>query len=83
MSENKPDIALISLDSKAIDSWEACYYLKGKLDVPVVFLGNSTNEEIWTRVVRAGAEHYFEESVSVPILEARLKAILRRYNKLK
>ena len=80
MSGKKPDIALISLDSKSIDSWEACYRLKGKMDIPVVFLGKKSTKEIWTRAVRAGAEHYVEEPVIVPVLEARMKAILRRYN---
>jgi len=58
---------------------EACTELQNIFGVPVILLGEDPTEQAWVRAVEAGADFYLRKPFSYPVLIARVKAILRRY----
>ena len=76
-----PDLAIIDLESPLMNSWEACVYLHDNYSMPVILLGRAPGERVWEKAFEAGADYYIEEPCSKVVLVAKIKAILRRYNR--
>jgi len=75
----KPDIVIMDEVLPSGDAMEACYQLHGTFGIPVILLGEDSSDEVWGRVMEAGADLYLLKLVRYRELVARVKAILRRY----
>ncbi len=76
-----PHMAIVDEVLPGGDGFEACSQLHGAFGIPVILLGSDSSDEIWTKVVEAGADFYFRKPFSYLELVARVKAILQRYKK--
>ena len=76
-----PHMAIVDEVLPGGDGFEACSQLHGAFGIPVILLGSDSGDEIWTKVVEAGADFYFRKPFSYLELVARVRAILCRYKK--
>ena len=75
----KPDIVIMDEVLPSGDGMEACYQLHGTFGILVILLGEDFSDEVWGRVMEAGADLYLLKPVRYRELVARVKAIFRRY----
>lgn len=79
-SGNPPDLVLLDIMMPDMDGYEVCSTLKGSVatrDIPVIFITAHDQEEDETRGFRLGAADFITKPFRMPIVEARIKAILR------
>ena len=62
-----------------IDSFEACSQLRQAVDAPILMVGAVPTDQVWNRVVEAGADFYLEKPFGYLELAARVRALLRSY----
>jgi DNA-binding response OmpR family regulator len=72
---------LVLLAEMLPGSGETCSRIRGALNIPVVMLGSDSSEQAWLLAVALGADAYLSKSIGACELVARIKAILRRYQK--
>ena len=81
LDDFKPDLVVLDEELPLIDGWEACYQLNRTFGIPVILLGDDSSGDVWIRAVQAGADFYLKMPCSGLELVARVKTILRRYEK--
>jgi CheY-like chemotaxis protein len=74
-----PDLVILDLDLP--NSKDTCLEIRERLNVPIILLGSYPDSEGWERAVQWGADAYLRRSMSTQELAARIKAILRRYQR--
>jgi DNA-binding response OmpR family regulator len=77
----KPDLVIMDEMLPNRDAMEACYELETVFGIPVILLGEDSSKQVWGRVMEAGADLYLVKPVRYRELVARIKAILRRYER--
>ena len=78
----KPDLILLDVMLPKISGFELMDYIKG-FDTPVIFI--TAKSDISDRVygLNLGADDYITKPFNISELQARVDAVLRRYNKAK
>lgn len=74
-----PDLVILDVAMPGVDGWQVCAQIRAFSSVPVLMV--SAHEKEDTDIVEGlnvGADDYVEMPVSLPILEARINALLRR-----
>jgi len=79
LDELRPDIVIMDTALADKDGFEACSELRSRFKVPVVLLGEKPTITTWQRVMEVGADCYEVRNCAYPVLVARVRAILRRY----
>jgi len=72
---------LVLLAEALPNSAETCLQICSFWRTPVIILGNAPDGEAWLRAVALGADAYLRKSIGKLELIARVKAILRRYQR--
>ena len=74
------EISLILLDLNLPDGsgYEFCKWVKERRDTPVIFLTVRDDVQDITRGLDMGADDYITKPFSIPVLESRIRAVLRR-----
>jgi two-component system alkaline phosphatase synthesis response regulator PhoP len=81
----KPDLILLDIMIPKVDGLEVCRKLKessATKDIKIIFLSAKGSEEDIVKGLELGADDYITKPFSPKILMARIKAILRRDQKL-
>jgi DNA-binding response OmpR family regulator len=78
-----PDLVILDEKLPLVDGWETSYLLHHACGLPIIVLGDNYGEEIWDRMLRAGADFYLRMPFSRLELVGRIRAILQRYKKRK
>lgn len=81
LDEFKPDLVIMNIELPLMDGWEACSWLHQTFDIPIILLGRERSDKAWVRAVEAGADFYLRAPFKHQELVARVKSILRRYEK--
>ncbi len=81
LEDFKPDLIVLDEELPLIDGWEACYQLNRAFGIPIILLGDDSSGDVWIRAVQAGADFYLKMPCSGLELVARVKTILRCYEK--
>jgi len=81
LGEFKPDLVLLDEDLPFVNGWEACRQISQTFKIPVIVMGDDSSTYVWEKAFEVGAEFYLRMPCSRLVLEARIKAILRRYKK--
>ena len=74
------DLILLDVMMPNMDGFEACRKIRGKKDVPILFLTARTSEEDQLRGFQLEADDYVIKPFSLPVLHARVCALLKRSN---
>jgi len=79
----KPDLVITDAEMKGLDGFALCKVIKetdGFTKVPVIIIsGSKISEEDILAGYNKGADDYILKPVSFPVLLAKLKAVMRRY----
>ncbi|MEZ3435296.1 MAG: response regulator transcription factor [Lachnospiraceae bacterium] len=77
------EISLILLDLNLPDGsgYEFCGWVKERGDTPVIFLTVRDDAADITKGLDMGADDYITKPFSIPVLESRIRAVLRRISK--
>ncbi len=77
----EPDLILLDLMLPGIDGYQVCREIRSHQDTPIIML--SAKGEIFDKVLglELGADDYMEKPFDSKELVARVKAVLRRYQK--
>ncbi len=81
MIENKHyDLILLDVMLPKINGFELIEYIKG-FDIPVIFITAKTDITSRVKGLNLGADDYITKPFDITELQARVEAVLRRYNK--
>lgn len=76
------DIIILDIMMPIKDGMEVCKYIRRKYDVPVIFLTALNQEQDIVNGYEVGADEYMTKPVSMPILVAKMNALIKRYRGL-
>ena len=77
--QEKPDLIILDIGLPGMDGVEVCRQLRGEgLGMPVLFLTSRDREIDTLTGFSVGADDYIVKPVSLPVLQARVHAALRR-----
>lgn len=78
LHELKIDLIIMESFLPSDDGFEICRDFHNIFNVPIILLGQDSRDEVWEKVMEAGADHYEVKPCKYLALVARAKAILRR-----
>ncbi len=73
------DIIILDIMMPGQDGLEVCRQIRKKYDVPVIFLTALNKEYDIVNGYEVGADEYITKPVSMPVLEAKINALIKRY----
>ncbi|MDM8517161.1 response regulator [Desulfobacterales bacterium HSG16] len=79
-SDDSLDLILLDIIMPAMDGYEVCTKLKNNArtqEIPVIFLTGMSNTENEARGLALGAADYIFKPFSIPVVKARIAAVLR------
>jgi DNA-binding response OmpR family regulator len=71
-------IILLDLMLPGIDGFAACSAIREHKDIPIIMMSARGDDESKLTGYKLGADDYLEKPVSVPILSAKVKALIHR-----
>jgi len=77
--ETHPDIIILDIMLPGIDGYEAAQKIRNIGQTPIIMLTAKSEEEDTLKGLDIGADDYITKPFSLKELEARIKAVLRRY----
>ena len=82
VDNNIYDIIILDIMMPIKDGIEVCKHIRTKYDVPVIFLTALNQEQDIVNGYEVGADEYITKPVSMPILMAKINALIKRYRGL-
>lgn len=76
------DVIILDIMMPQKDGREVCRYIRGKYDVPVIFLTALDSENDVINGYELGADEYVTKPFSMPVLFAKIKMLIKRYRGL-
>lgn len=76
------DIIILDIMMPGKSGIEVCKYIRTKYDVPVIFLTALGQEQNIMAGYEVGADEYITKPVSMPVLAAKINALIKRYRGL-
>lgn len=74
------DIIILDIMMPFADGISVCQYIRLKYDVPVIFLTALSQEQNIVKGYEVGADEYMLKPVSMPVLLAKMKVLIKRYH---
>ena len=74
----RPDLILLDIGLPGRDGFSLCAALRKAVSVPVIFVTSRDASTDEVRALSLGGDDYITKPYSVPVLLARIKAVLRR-----
>jgi DNA-binding response OmpR family regulator len=81
VSTDPPDLVVLDLGLPDLDGAQVLKMLRSVRDIPVIIATGRRDDAEIVRLLRAGADDYLVKPFSVDQLEARISAVLRRWNR--
>jgi two-component system KDP operon response regulator KdpE len=78
---HQPDLVLLDLMMPLVDGWQVCQQLRQHSDVPIIILSVLGQDQDIVRGLDCGADDYLVKPVSLEVLLARARAMLRRVDR--
>ena len=76
------DIVILDIMMPGKDGWEVCRHIRGKYDVPIIFLTALGGESDIVTGYEIGADEYITKPFSTKVLLAKVNALINRYHGL-
>lgn len=76
------NLALIDIMLPELDGWSLCKEIRKVSDIPIIIITARRQEDDKLLGFELGADDYVTKPFSVRVLVARVKTLLRRYNKI-
>lgn len=81
--DHRPHLIVLDVMMPKMDGWETCRRIRELTDIPIIFLTAKSDEPDRLEGFRLGADDYVPKPFSFPELEARIRAVLRRFEPAK
>jgi DNA-binding response OmpR family regulator len=78
MRIDRPDVVVLDLMLPGMDGFEVCRRMQATGDVPIIMLTAREDDMDVVAGLEAGADDYVVKPVQARVLEARIRAVLRR-----
>lgn len=75
-----PDLILLDLNLPQKSGFVLCAEIRKAIKVPIIFVTSSDNSMDELSALSLGGDDYITKPYNIPVLLARLKAVLRRYD---
>ncbi|WP_243794364.1 response regulator transcription factor [Saccharopolyspora gloriosae] len=75
---DRPDVVVLDLMLPGLDGFEVCRRIQATSDVPIIMLTARSDDMDVVAGLEAGADDYVVKPVQARVLEARIRAVLRR-----
>lgn len=82
VNRNVYDIVILDIMMPIKSGIEVCRFIRTKYDVPVIFLTALNQEQDIVNGYEVGADEYVVKPVSMPVLLAKVNALIKRYKGL-
>ena len=79
-AQANPDLILLDINLPGRDGFALCAALRKAVPAPVIFVTSRDSGADEVRALSLGGDDYITKPYSVPILLARIKAVLRRWS---
>lgn len=79
--ENMPDIIILDIMLPGMDGWQVCKEIRKNSDVPIIMLTAKSDTFDKVLGLELGADDYMTKPFEAKELLARVKAVLRRFDK--
>ena len=76
----KPDLIILDVMLPGMDGWQICQRFRAMTDIPILFLTALGSEDDIVKGLTLGGDDYLVKPVTMSVLAARVKALLRRAN---
>lgn len=80
-AQNCPHLVLLDIGLPGLDGFSLCASLRQAADVPVIFVTSRDSGMDEVKALSLGGDDYITKPYRVPVLLARIKAVLRRGSK--
>jgi DNA-binding response OmpR family regulator len=77
----QPDLIMLDLMLPGIDGFAACSAIREHKDIPIIMMSARDDDESKLAGYRLGADDYIAKPLSMAVLTAKIKALLRRSEK--
>ena len=77
-SGNHPDVVVLDLMLPGVDGFEVCRRIRASGDLPIIMLTARNDDIDVVAGLEAGADDYVAKPAQARVLEARIRAVLRR-----
>ena len=81
LDATSPDLVIIDEMLPVVNGWEACSRLREISDIPIILLSADQSGQAVARAINRGVDTYIFKPFSSRELEARVNALLRRYQR--
>ena len=78
VQSEKPDILLLDIMMPVLDGIEVCKQVRKMSDLPIIMVTAKDDDDDRIAGLEIGADDYITKPYNIPILLARVKAVLRR-----
>lgn len=79
--KNTTSIILLDINLKDESGFEICKEIRKSTDIPILFISARNSDDDKIIALTIGGDDYIEKPYSLSVLYAKIKAILKRYNK--
>ena len=79
LRENQASVILLDINLGDSSGFDLCKYLRGSLDVPILFISARTSDDDMLLALNIGGDDYIQKPYSLAVLLAKVKAVLKRY----
>ena len=80
--EGRPDVVVLDVMMPDMDGWQVCARIREVCDTPIIMLTSLNREEDMIRGLDLGADDFVPKPASAKLLQARIRAILRRRDRV-
>lgn len=80
VAQNCPNLILLDIGLPGRDGFSLCASIRKSINVPIIFVTSRDSSLDEVRALSLGGDDYITKPYSVPVLFARIKAVLRRDN---
>ncbi len=77
--ENQADLILLDINLGTSSGFDLCKQLRETTDIPILFISARTSDSDMLMALNIGGDDYVPKPYSLPVLLAKVKAVLRRY----
>jgi DNA-binding response OmpR family regulator len=78
LEKEVPRLVLLDIMLPGIDGFAACKVIREQGNIPVIMMSARDDEESKLLGYKLGADDYVEKPLSIPILTAKIRALMRR-----
>jgi two-component system KDP operon response regulator KdpE len=76
--QDRPDLIILDIVMPGLDGWQTCQRFREMTDLPILMLTALDSEDNIIKGLDLGADDYLVKPVSIEVLAARIRALLRR-----